>query len=62
MELGEIFGSIFFEPLQEWSGIVQSDVNLRMLGEKFYEGKVGFFVAGSEDAAEIAARLVRVDK
>jgi hypothetical protein len=37
-------------------------VNLRMLGEEFYEREIGIFVAGSEDAAEIAARLVRVDK
>ena len=41
---------------------MQGYVNLGMLGEKLHEWEVGLFVTGSEDAAEIAARLVRVNK
>ena len=61
-ELGEIFRAIFFEPLQQRAGIVQRGVNLRMLFEELDERLIGFVVAGFQDAAEIAARLVRVNQ
>src|SRR5271155_18668 len=61
-ELDEIFRAIFFEPQEQRAGIVQRSMNLRMLFEKIDERLIRFLVAGFQDAAEIAARLVRVEQ
>ncbi len=55
-------GRFFSQPKQKRAGIVQRGVNLRMLLEEIHERLIGFFVAGFEDTAEIAARLMRVNE
>jgi hypothetical protein len=61
-QAGEIFGAIFFDPGQQWPGIMQAGMDDRMFLEEFDEGEIRVLVGLFEHMAEIAARLVSVNQ
>jgi hypothetical protein len=53
---------MFFDPGEEWTGIVKAEMNARMFLQLLDEGEIGSIVGFFQDMLEIAAGLVRVNE
>ena len=58
----EILGTIFFDPGEQRPGIMEPEMNFRMLFEALDKWEIRSVVGFFEDVLEIAARLVRVNE
>jgi hypothetical protein len=53
---------MFLDPSEQRPGLVQAEMDARVLFEMFNKGEIGGVVGLFEDMLEIAAGLVRVNK
>ena len=61
-QANEIFWPMFLDPGEQRPGIVEAEMDARVLFEMFNKGKIAGVVGLFEDMLEIAAGLVRVNE
>ena len=61
-QASEIFGAIFFDPREQRPGVVEAEMNLRVLFEVLDKGEIARIVGFFENMLKIAAGLVRMNE